>query len=394
MTVVIHGTQGIDTPDLDITGSGARISGDFSGIPDVDDRVVFQTSVVNGNTDVNAMPNGTNQISAFLAFNNSADLNNSSYARIGIDNAAANISSHRTGSATLLPLTFNVGGAEQMRIATDGRVGIGVDPTTLAAGYRFTVHGNALFRSQSGGEGGEIALNLPDNSATGLNLDVRTATESRLFSVIPGMNLIVSTGSGGWISFRDAATAHMVINENGSAASAVRIKKNNPTNYNNSQLELISEAGDVKLGLHNQGASASLIKCIRGNEAFHFRNGSDAAYVETVASAFTVASDYRLKENVVPMQGALARAMQLRPCIFTWKVDGSYGEGFIAHQLQEVVPIAVTGKKDAMLESGEPDYQGVDAAKIVALLTAALQELAHEVDSLRMEVKMLKRAQQ
>lgn len=86
-------------------------------------------------------------------------------------------------------------------------------------------------------------------------------------------------------------------------------------------------------------------------------------------------SDYRLKENVAPMTGALAKVAQLNPVTYTWKDSESAGEGFIAHELQAVCPAAVTGDKDAVDEKGNPKYQGIDTSVLVATLTAAIQEL-------------------
>lgn len=92
------------------------------------------------------------------------------------------------------------------------------------------------------------------------------------------------------------------------------------------------------------------------------------------ATAYVTSSDYRLKTNVEPMTGALARVAALKPVTFTWKADGAAGEGFIAHELQEVCPQAVTGQKDAVDEAGKPRHQGVDTSFLVATLTAAIQE--------------------
>ena len=92
------------------------------------------------------------------------------------------------------------------------------------------------------------------------------------------------------------------------------------------------------------------------------------------STAYNTSSDYRLKENVTPMTGALATVALLKPCTYTWKADGSAGQGFIAHELQAVVPDCVTGEKD-----GE-QMQGVDTSFLVATLTAAIQELKAEFD--------------
>ena len=101
-----------------------------------------------------------------------------------------------------------------------------------------------------------------------------------------------------------------------------------------------------------------------------------------VATAYNIASDYRLKESVQPLAGGLARISALKPSIYKWKVNGSNGEGFLAHELADVVPAAVTGEKDAVDADGKPTYQGVDLSKIVPLLVAAIQELTTRVQTL------------
>jgi hypothetical protein len=95
-------------------------------------------------------------------------------------------------------------------------------------------------------------------------------------------------------------------------------------------------------------------------------NGSNLLY--------NTSSDYRLKEDINPMTGALARVTALKPCTYKWKETGFTGQGFIAHELQEVVPECVTGEKDAVDAEGKPVYQGIDTSFLVATLTAAIQE--------------------
>jgi squalene cyclase len=62
------------------------------------------------------------------------------------------------------------------------------------------------------------------------------------------------------------------------------------------------------------------------------------------------------------------------------------GEGFIAHELSEICPHAVTGEKDAVDAEGNPQYQGIDTSFLVATLTAAIQELNAKVTSLEEQV--------
>lgn len=100
------------------------------------------------------------------------------------------------------------------------------------------------------------------------------------------------------------------------------------------------------------------------------------------STAYNTTSDYRLKENVQPMTGALAKVQALNPVTYTWKFSGEQGQGFIAHELQAVIPTAVTGEKDSVYENGEPRYQGVDASYVVATLVAAVKELSARVAAL------------
>jgi hypothetical protein len=93
-----------------------------------------------------------------------------------------------------------------------------------------------------------------------------------------------------------------------------------------------------------------------------------------VTTAYVTSSDYRLKENIQPMTGALAKVAQLKPVTYKWKNNGSNSDGFIAHELAEVCPQAVNGEKDAVNEDGSINPQGIDTSFLVATLTAAIQE--------------------
>jgi Chaperone of endosialidase len=108
--------------------------------------------------------------------------------------------------------------------------------------------------------------------------------------------------------------------------------------------------------------------------------------------AYTTSSDYRLKENIQPMGGALAKVTALRPVTYKWKEGFGKGssQGFIAHELQSVVPEAVTGEKDAVDADGNPIYQGIDTSFLVATLTAAIQEQQALIQSLTAATQELK----
>jgi hypothetical protein len=128
-------------------------------------------------------------------------------------------------------------------------------------------------------------------------------------------------------------------------------------------------------------------------------NGSEVGSIKTTSTAtsFVTSSDYRLKENIVPMTGALDKITQLKPVTYKWIADGSNGQGFIAHELQAVVPDCVTGEKDAVetytdedgIEQTRPVYQGIDTSFLVATLTAAIQEQQTIINDLKARVETL-----
>jgi hypothetical protein len=119
-------------------------------------------------------------------------------------------------------------------------------------------------------------------------------------------------------------------------------------------------------------------------------SGVGSIVVSSGSVAFNTTSDYRLKENIQPMVGALAKVVQLKPCTYTWKATGETNEGFIAHELAEVCPQAVTGQKDALEEDGSIRPQGIDTSFLAATLTAAIQELNAKVDAQALEIQALK----
>jgi len=124
------------------------------------------------------------------------------------------------------------------------------------------------------------------------------------------------------------------------------------------------------------------------------RNGVDRGFisVNSTSTTYSTSSDYRLKENILPMVGTLETVAQLKPVTYTWKADGSNGQGFIAHELQAIVPDAVVGEKDAVDAEGNPVYQGIDTSFLVATLTAAIQEQQAIITDLKARLEVLEGA--
>ena len=121
----------------------------------------------------------------------------------------------------------------------------------------------------------------------------------------------------------------------------------------------------------------------------------------TSSTSYNTSSDYRLKENVVPISDGITRLKTLKPSRFNFKNEtGKTLDGFLAHEVT-AVPEAITGTKDEVSETdepqlgykkGDPIYQGIDQSKLVPLLTAALQEAVAKIEVLETKVSVLEAA--
>jgi hypothetical protein len=155
-------------------------------------------------------------------------------------------------------------------------------------------------------------------------------------------------------------------------------------------------AGGIGTTIYGQFGNQGLItinSSATSADVMYFQyNGSIVGRIATTttATSFVTSSDYRLKENIAPMTGALDKVALLKPCTYTWKSNGEDSQGFIAHELQEVVPECVTGEKDAVNEDGSIKPQGIDTSFLVATLTAAIQELNAKLDAQAVEIAALK----
>ena len=117
--------------------------------------------------------------------------------------------------------------------------------------------------------------------------------------------------------------------------------------------------------------------------------GSPYSGLACHASAFNITSDYRLKENEALLTEASSRIKKLKPIRFNYINSENTVDGFLAHEVAEVIPEAVTGEKDAIREDGSDELQGLDLSKIVPLLTAALQESITKIEKLEQRIQTL-----
>ena len=166
----------------------------------------------------------------------------------------------------------------------------------------------------------------------------------------------------------------------------------------------ITSGGDIQINEAltiqdtSQGATSRGLKAFGGNDAgiiymfrpdgggtnvFRFYTGTTlvgSINTTNTNTSFNETSDYRLKEDLQDFAG-LDMVSKIPVYDFKWKIDESRSYGVMAHELQEVLPQAVSGEKDA------EEMQGVDYSKIVPLLVKSIQELKAEVDKLKQECK-------
>jgi len=124
-----------------------------------------------------------------------------------------------------------------------------------------------------------------------------------------------------------------------------------------------------------------------------FRNpNGDCGSIDTSGSStsYTTSSDYRLKENVIELTGATDRIKQIPVHRFNFITDPDKTvDGFLAHEVADVVPEAITGTKDEVDAEGNPVYQGIDQSKLVPLLTAAIKEQQALIEDLQTRLAAL-----
>ena len=120
--------------------------------------------------------------------------------------------------------------------------------------------------------------------------------------------------------------------------------------------------------------------------ALNFRkSGASVGSVKLSASgtSFLTVSDYRLKQTITPLIDGLERALRLKPSRFSFKAaPDQMVDGFIAHEVADIIPEAVAGERDAVDMDGKILPQSVDLGKIVPVLVAAVQSLTARVAAL------------
>jgi len=331
-------------------------------------------------------------------------------------------------SANVANQAFYTAGSERLRIDSSGNVGIGT--SSIPSGVRTKIKGlaeatslatsatsAALFIEPYSGSSWGLGIGsvsgqkqyiqgvsaAGDSSRElllnpyGANVGIGTTTPSSLLHIVKpsGNNTylqIAQAGIESWqIGMASNSSALAFLN-----SGSERMRVDNVGNL------LWANTGGVsssQSGIVFNNTIHSYIQVSGGSDTnFRYRmefiNGNGTVGTITTsgsATAYNTSSDYRLKENVVEMGGAIDRVKLLQPKRFNFIADADKTvDGFLAHEVQDIVPEAIHGVKDEVDEEGNPVYQGIDQSKLVPLLTKAIQEQQVLIEQLQAEVALLK----
>ena len=279
---------------------------------------------------------------------------------------------------------------ERMSIDSSGNVGIGATPSEL--------------------------LHIAKSGTAKLKIeDLRTAISND--SEFATIQFAQKDSNGDGVSFEMAAT--MTDSSNGSCALA--FKNNRPSAFaERMRIDSLfflhgctTTTGGASSGVYVQEYLGHVYNAIKirdtantgSAQAVVFITGSSevGSVVQTgSATSYNTSSDYRLKENEEEINDGITRLKLLKPYKFNWKRDpDTRVDGFFAHEAQEVVPEAVTGKKDEIaacdvegrgITKGQKIYQQMDNAKLIPVLTAAIKEAVSKIEVLETKVAALEAA--
>lgn len=351
-------TQTISSANLAFTGTGNRITGDFSNAT-VASRLTFQTSTTNGATVIQAIPNGTSTISALQLYPNTTGLN-TPFFNLLQSNSETQFYSDRTGSGSFVPMTFYTGGGERMRIDSSGNVGINTSSPTakldIAAGALGTTAGSTvsyqrLYSTTANGDYLEIT-----NTRTSAGSDWTTAG-SRLQQKVDFTWMAYIQFNGGSGTTNDGGISFGTGLTNTSSVSIPE------------RMRIDSSGGLILAGSTAQKATGT---------------------------TWSNPSDQRLKNNIRDYAKGTAELMQVR--VREWEYNGKGGTtegikglGVVADEVMEVLPNTVDNY-EAKLNADDEEITVIkkfDATEITWLLVKTVQEQQALIEELKTKVVAL-----
>ena len=235
--------------------------------------------------------------------------------------------------------------------STNNRVGVG----TVSPSQALHVVGEGLFEKASA----DSVVSVTSTGGSGRSYQIRSQTSGDFY-----------------VYDNTAGTPRLAINSSGNV-----LFQNNISSSGSYGSYFSPQSSDRDALFMKTSTTAQI-----GHIHFYNPNGL-VGYIATNGSStnYIVSSDYRLKTNVNYDWDATSRLKQLKPARFEWIADGDDAvpvDGFLAHEVQDIVPEAISGTKDAVDDEGNPVYQGIDQSKLVPLLVKTIQELEARIAAL------------
>jgi len=351
--------------------------------------------------------------------NQSIYLSNGSYFGAQIYNVSATqtglstIYLESTGNILFLNQTFTAGvstvtATEKMRINANGNVGIG----TTSPQAKLEVQGSAPYifiTDDTETESGIVFRDLQAGYSQAAAIKFSSSDNKLRFNVNDTDAVRMTIGTDGFVGIGNDNPGYN-LDVTGDARITSRVGINTTpggSGDEQAKLRIIGSAYGDKC-FYFQGSGLSSVGFIEmpsncagvtfenngasGQSAFSFKYGSTfvgSVAINSTTTSYNTTSDYRLKENLTDITDGIERLKQLKPKRFNFIGHEQVVDGFVAHEAQAVVPESVTGEKDGVDYNGEPEYQGIDQAKLVPLLTAALQEAVAKIEALEQRILTL-----
>jgi hypothetical protein len=358
------------------TGNYNTILGGFAGTAAMSNNIVL----ADGAGNVRYQWDGTNNVfgnpisatsatfsssSAAVSLSNASDVwlnitRGSSFVNIGVDSTGTfynTSSNHRW--------LYNSGSNEAMRITSGGNVGIGI-------------------------------------AAPIANLDVSSANTTAFFRVgstasgTAGSIDMYASGTGGFqagtVGFNTANNVNFLFNIGGTErmriTSGGSLLISQTTDNGDGKLQITTTGGNgIKVRQTSAGGYALDILAFNNGGIYYYQNfingtaGTGGSITSNgLVISYNTTSDYRLKQDLKDYSG-LELVSAIKTYDYEWKLDKSRMYGVMAHELQEVIPYAVLGEKDA------EEMQQVDYSKIVPVLIKAIQEQQAQIEQLKQLIK-------
>ena len=405
---------------MSILSAGTSNTTSFIYTGDTTGAMVFQT---NGTTEAMRITAGQNVGIGTTTPTSKLEVNRGSagYLATFTDGVSTNFAINTSGTvcyagtdAGSTSLALKTTGVERMRITSDGDVGIGTSsPLTspvVTISNASTVgtdgdgggNGLCVIGTTGAGAGAQIVAIGSDTAAIDKGGAIafagkwNTANDNfaQWAKIVGYKENSTNNDFSGYLGFYTRPNNQSVFERMRITSSGDLLVGKTTTSFSTAGLAIQSDGALLSVKSHGDSGGAQIYTNrlgVNGPAIYFYKDTNNVGNISVTGSAtsYNSGSDYRLKNNIQPITNALQKVALLKPSKWIWKADNTYGDGFVAHELAEVFPHAVTGEKDAVNEDGSINPQGVDTSFLVATLTAAIQEQQAQIEELKAKVLAL-----